>query len=655
MKNFIKKFSTQGGQSLVELLIIMGLMALLLPVLVYALMATREGKAQQGQRMQAIALLKETEKALWGVRNDAWVNLATRSGTLHPVISGSKWDLASGAATTSGLTQQVEISDVYRNASGAIVTSGGTLDPSTKKADITISWTQPRASSIDSTFYISRTGNAVKLDTLQTDYSTGIASGVAVASTSGSTPADGHIQLNTGSGHGDWCSPTLSSNTLDLPGSGYASSIKALEGKAFVGTGENSSGLTYMGVNIANADPPVASFESTFDGHKTNDVFGEAGYAYVGTDTNSKEVVIIQVSSVPYTEAGYFNAPGNSAVESVSVANNVGYAIVGSTLYNFDLSSKSGSRPILDSNGVNLAGTGTKVIVNGNYAYVTITGASVELQIIDISNQTNLTVVGQLNLDAQGAQDVFVNSSGTRAYLATAVSATQREMFIVDTSNKSNPQLVGSGYEANGMNPKGISVVPGNLVILVGTGGEEYQVISIAAETSPIRCGGANLDAGINGISSVLESDGDAFSYIVTGDASTEFKIIQGGSGGSFTSSGTFESATFDAGASVMFNRFTATINQPSQTTLRMQVAVRAPVSGSCPTDSSSYTFVGPDGDGGAYFTPTAASISATFPFNTYSPNYQNPQRCFRYKTWFTTSDIYQTPILQDMTVNYSQ
>ena len=63
-------------------------------------------------------------------------------------------DACANAQTTNGLTQKIVVSDVYRNSSDAIVTTGGTLDPSTKQVTITISWTQPSASSISSTFYM---------------------------------------------------------------------------------------------------------------------------------------------------------------------------------------------------------------------------------------------------------------------------------------------------------------------------------------------------------------------------------------------------------------------------------------------------------------------------------------------------------------------
>ena len=68
--------------------------------------------------------------------------------------------------------------------------------------------------------------------------------------------------------------------------------------------------------------------------------------------------------------------------------------------------------------------------------------------------------------------------------------------------------------------------------MLVGTKGEEYQLVDIANEATPSRCGGLNIDTGVKGVSSVLEADGDSYSYIITGDSAAELKVIEGGPGG---------------------------------------------------------------------------------------------------------------------------
>jgi len=100
--------------------------------------------------------------------------------------------------------------------------------------------------------------------------------------------------------------------------------------------------------------------------------------------------------------------------------------------------------------------------------------------------------------------------------------------------------VVGNGYNTSGMSPTGITAVTGNKAIIVGTGGtNQYQVIRISDETNPILCGALQYSTGINGIAAVLQSNGYAYSYIITGDTDAELKIILGGAGeGNYSSAG---------------------------------------------------------------------------------------------------------------------
>ena len=652
------KYKLQNGQALVEILLVIALTAIMFPALITGLISSREGKSQQEQRTQAIALMKEAEEAARSVREKGWAIFAV-NGTFHPQVSGNTWTFASGSAAVNGMTRSITLSDVYRDANGSIATTGGSLDPTSKKVYVAVSWGQPIPSSVNSTFYLTRyLDNDGRIETTVADFTPGTTSGTNIVNDSG-----GEIVLGAG-GAGDWCQPTLAISAINLPKSGVANAISAseissTESAVFTGTGDNSSGVSYATVNIANTDPPTGVIEATFDGYKTNDgIFGNANYAYLATDTNSKEVVIVNLSSITagkYAEAGYFNAPGNGSGLSVhSVVNGahtIGFMTSGSNLYTFDLDSNSGSRTQLGS--ASLAGTGKKVIgwrdvATGTlYAFVATSSTSNQLQIFQLnSTGTTITLVGQADLTGNAVSGLFINDSGTRAYVATAVSAIQNEMYIVDISTKTGARNTIGSYDSSGMDPKGITVVPGNRAILVGTGGKEYQVINISTESSPTPCGnGLEIDSGINGVASVVEADGDAYSYIITGDSDSELKIIEGGPGGQYSSSGTFTSSYFDATTSAVFINFVPNFSQPSQTTVRFQVAVADAVNNSCV--NALYSFVGPNGYGNDYYT-----TAGTIPTIT-SGNYTNPGRCFKYKAYLDTTDATFSPTVNDMTINY--
>lgn len=635
-----------NGQVLIELILAMGVAMIFLPALSTGLVASREGRAQQSLRLEATILLKEADEAVRVVREAGWNNFSV-NGAYHPLISGNSWSLVSGAETVNGFTRSIVVSDVYRDASGNIVSVGGTLDPATKKAVASVSWNTPIVSSVDATYYLTRSlKNAAFIDTSEANFNAGTLTNTAVTDTSG-----GEVVLGAG-GYGNWCKPNLSIAALDLPKSGVANALTAIEGKAFAGTGENASGVSFANIAITNTNPPQASVVGTFDGYKTNSVFGEGSYAYLGTDNNAKEIVIIDLTQIvngKYVEAGYFNAPGNGNGNSVFVSGNIGFMTEGNKLYTFDLSSKSGSRSQLGV--ITLAGEGEKVFVVGNYAYVAIDSTSTQLQIVEVSpDGKTLTVVSQASVNGDDGKDVYVNSTGTRAYLVTEASPIQNEFFIVDVSTKSGNRPTLGSFEANGMNPKGVTVVTGNKAIIVGTGGEEYQVIDLNNESLPTRCGGLNIDVGVNGVSSVLEADGDAYSYIITGEVSREFQMIEGGPGGQYILSGTFESQTFASPSAsnprqIFLNRFDANISKPVQTEIKLQIAGETNLNGSC--SGVGFNFVGPDGTANSYFTAADDStIKATIPVSL---------TCYRYKAYLTTSDRNATPVLYDIATNYSE
>ncbi len=639
------QLSTSNGQSLVELLVAIAFAAILLPAILTGFISSRDGKAQQNQRLLAVPLLKEAQEATRAVRDKGWSGFAV-NGTYHPTIISEAWSLAPSLETVKGYTRKIIVSDVYRDNDGAIVTTGGSIDPSTKKVVTTVSWDSPHASLVSSTMYLTRhLNNAAQTQTTQTDFNAGTKTGVTVTNSEG-----GEVGLGVVGGiGGDWCTPNLTINALNLPGQGIATDISATQGHAYVTSGGNSSGDSMDSVTISNPpypQSPVASNGSSYNYRKTYGVFATGNYIYLTSDHPNLTVDIVNASTLNH--AGYFNITGGGAGNSVAISGNTGFVTAGSTLYSFNVTSINGSTSQTQLGSTPLAGTGKKIVTVGNYAYVATSNTTSQMQIVNISTPSNLQVVGSFNTGSgAGGIDVSVNFSGTLAFLVTNYISGKKDFFVIDVSDKTQPKVVGS-YSTNGMDPKGVVVVPGNKAIVVGNGGEQYQVLDLSNLTIPNRCGGITNPNGatnVNAVASVLESDGDAFSYILTNNASKEFQII---AGGQFASTGTFESSTIDAVQTVTFNRFNVNALKPPQTTLNYQVSASDanPATNNCA--GASFSFVGPDLTSNTYF-----ATSSAIPLGT-SGGYKNPSRCFRYKAFFSTTDITQSPVLYDFSVNYS-
>ncbi len=453
--------------------------------------------------MKAVALMKETQSAVKNVRDTSWSSFSV-VGTYHPLISGNKWTLVSGEDMVDGQHRKVEIKDVYRSAATGKMVGGpvdGYLDPSTKEVITTISWDKPFISHISSSQFLTRVENITYTQTTQAIYNSGTTTHTSVVSSDGSTvPDDGQIQLGAGGGGGDWCQPAKSITQVDLPKSGVANAITVDKGPAADGatvyatTGDNASGVSFANQEY-RGEPPVPQTQKTFDGYKTNAVFGEfvggiAKYAYLGTDNNSKEVVIIdltQYSDAPtnskYKEIGSIDLPGNINANSLYVLDNKLYVLTDSyKLFIYDITNRAKNYAQSEAlnynsgNGFAIGGIGKKVLVNNGYAYTATGGTTNNFKIVNVANPASPTLTGQMTVGSgQYGVDVFITSSTTnptRAYFVTSYLAGKNNFFILNISDKTSPLLVGTGYSTNGMSPKGISVVTGNRAIIVGTGGD---------------------------------------------------------------------------------------------------------------------------------------------------------------------------------------
>ena len=657
--NKISHVIKQSAYSLVELLMAIGIFGVLTTILFTGFIASREGRPQHEKRIEAATLYQESLEALRIIREAGWNNIAN-NGTYHPQATSDSWVLAAGEEiidAESNLRRSIVIDSVYRNLNGDITSIGGILDPSTKAITINVDWNNPLISAYSSTVYLSRyLENLAFTETTLTDFSR---SGQVSNNVQITEEEDGEIKLvPAGAGHGNWCEPGESwVNELDLPKNGEARAITAIEGKVFSGTGRNASGVSLAYVTVNNDYPPVSTLAGTVDGYKTNDVFGTNNYGFLATDDNGKEVVIVDLNNIdPNTKimsvAGYYNIPSNTDGDSIFVSGSVGYVLANNNLYSFDVTSIKGSSSQTGLDDIALGGSGMSVYVTGNIAYVVINSTSNQLKIIDVTNPSNMALLASLSVNGAEGRDVFVSQDGSRAYLVTKGDSSKAEFFIINTENKSSPSVI-SAYDTNGMDPKAVDVIlQDHLAIVVGVGGEEYQVITISPETSLTRCGGMSDLGGVYDVATVVEADGDAYAYINTAQSASELKIVEGGPGGApyitYETEGQYESAPFDASFSTAFNRLSFVADIPNETFLSFQIAGAVPGTNGC--SDASYSFVGPDGTNSTFFTENPAVI----PFNNQSGEFNNPARCFKYKAFFSTDNILFSPILKEVTVNYS-
>ena len=679
--------TNQQGQSLVELLVTIGIAAILMPAFLVGFSATRQGRAQQGERLQAITYLKEAAEAVRIIRDNGWSNFETAGDYCpQPVLGGTTWELKSFPQGTScdipaaGFTRKITINSVYRNNTTHAIDPNGssgstTIDPSTKSITISVGWSAPIASEVSQVMYVTRHDNLSYLDTNLADFTAGARTGTTVTNMIG-----GEIMLG-GTGSSDWCNPNSSGIVkYSLTGNGSWTAISAVAatsstpGHAYTTFGFNQSGNPLDSVNVSNpsSGSPVITAGSSFtaDNIKTYGLYADptSTYVYLTSNSNQKQVDVVDTTNFSSSVASFKSSGGEAGystyVTTVS-GTKTGFLTAASgsvyKLYSYSVgSAPSGNLSQLGS--ANLAGIGYRVVIVGNYAFVATGSASNQLQIFNVSNPSSMTPVtftngfSIANLQGgspKGAVDLSVDSSGRYVFLATSyVDSTHPDVFMIDVGTPSAPTIVSTGNtfrSGAGMSPTGIIPVSGNHMIVVGSGGDEYQVFWTYPSIS--NCGGFSLvspGTKISGVAGVSESDGDNFAYILTDDSTGYFQVVPGGAGGSGAGSGgtgTFISQGIPVTAlssNATFNNFFPIADVPEPTTITYQIGV-------APTCASAFTFIGPDGTSATTYA-TASAIPLSGP-----SGYANPGRCFKYKVNMDSHGSSSlTPILYQVNVNYS-
>ncbi|MFQ5492693.1 MAG: hypothetical protein ACE5DX_00845 [Candidatus Dojkabacteria bacterium] len=638
-----------AGFSLIEIVVVVGAFSLVFAsVSIFALDAFRFSQINR-LKVAAGLIMQEEITAVLQNKTDLWADMLnnTDDGPKHVEFSGKKYSIADGAVTKDGVTVSFEVVSVMRNWNDDIVETGGTNDLNTRAIDFNATWTDPLGIvfNVDNLVYVSNWNTPNWRQSLESEFNNGTTIDTLVTST-----GDGAVELDLESVIlGDWCIPSLTRTSYNLTGLSLATSIFAKPGNAYLGTSYGWSGPAFKKIGISIDNPPIITEDGEWSPSSpiTNDIYSDGTYVYLATSEDDQEVIILDVSSTPYTQVGQFNSPTSLDARGIFVdeVNDVGYITQGDDLIAFDLSSKTGDRTAIGS--IQLNKNGREVFIRGNYAYVAINGGSHEMDIVDISDPANMSIPGYASVNWQSGTSVWVSEDGTRAYLGTTLGFFQREFFIIDTSSKNGSRPTVDSFDTGITSITGLTVIE-NRAILVGWFGREYQVIDISNENDISRCGSINWNWGINDVASVTDSQGNSWSYILTNDILGEFHAILGGEepgggggngqGDKYLPSGEFESEVFDTGSTAtQYYSISWTETLFPNTDLELQIRAGNTA------DLSGETWVGPDGTSGTFFTDKNGE---------YLPSNIQSKQYFQYKAYFTSDQI-NTPVLADVKINY--
>lgn len=151
--------NTQAGFFLLEVVIASAVIATILVLLLGSIRNSVEVSQRSLERTQAAYLLEEGVEAMKAIRNQStgWTTISgLTNGTIYYLSwSGSMWSLSTTPSTIGSFTRTVVVAAVQRDADDDIAASG-TTDTGTKKVTVSVTWTTPSETKVETlSFYIS--------------------------------------------------------------------------------------------------------------------------------------------------------------------------------------------------------------------------------------------------------------------------------------------------------------------------------------------------------------------------------------------------------------------------------------------------------------------------------------------------------------------
>ena len=629
--------------SLVELILAIGIFATISSMLIFLVVDATKTLDNTKTRSRATNLVQEINTALLLLKDQSWQNISTNSqGTpKHLELMDGGYQIVDGESTYQDLTYSFTISEALRNPSGDLIDTGGDVDPHTRVINISILWNDSlgREQSVVQQLYINDWNTYSLIDTFVEDFNLGTHNGTYVENLT-----DGEVSLEKML-YSDWCNPSLSMNTYNIPGNGVPKSISTYGNTVIMGSGENMSGDPFIKITaIEDPDtnmPTVSDVLVFTTQYKTNDIhlINETA-ALLATDTNSTEVVILNMNST-ITQVGYFDIPINTDANTISSYADIGFVTESNNLRSFDISTFTGSRPQLDS--ISLGGQANKTVatdifIDDQYIYLTL--AEHDSEFVIYEHTPSLRLVGEISLGDMDARALFISEDKTKAFIGTA-NNTSDELYIVDITDKETNYTVISSLDLGGMSVNALISIE-NRIVIGGEGGQEYKVLEADNLNGPTTCGGLSLGISINDMA-LVQTPTSNYSYILSSNGLLQF--IRGGLGGGgpdgngYLPTGEFISQVFDTTftASEYYMMILET-DMPTNTSLKLQLRA------SDTSDMSGSTWVGPDGTNTSYYENS----------NVYNISSDLIGRYFQYKAVFD-SDTVNTPLLEQIVINYEK
>ncbi len=379
---------------------------------------------------------------------------------------------------------------------------------------------------------------------------------------------------------------------------------------------------------------------------------GGGGYLYAFRGNNTKTFWRYDVASdtwSPLADApAYVGAGGALAYDG----SNYIYALCGNGQTNFwrySISSNTWSSLTSAPYSINAGGA---LVLAGNYLYAFRGGGSTRFYRYSISSDSwssmasaPSSVSGGGALAYNGADFIYALKGGsTTTFWRYSISGNTWTTTLAGT-----PSIVGDGGSLAYDGGNYIYALKGLNTVTFWRYNISANSWTAMADTPATPCvyGGGALAYDKEGHLYALRGNNqdDYWKYSVSGNNwttlyNTPAAVAWGGAlvfaGAPYYASGELTSSAYDTGGATNFGNLSWTAATPASTSIKFQIATN--------NDSAAWNFKGPDGTSGTYYTSSGAAIWSG----------HDGDRYIKYKAFFSTSNVSITPVLNDVSINYS-
>ncbi|MFA6520808.1 MAG: hypothetical protein WCT53_00255 [Candidatus Gracilibacteria bacterium] len=610
----IKKNTSAG--ILLEAILAIGIIAMVFTGIIGVSLGGLTGTLRGEERLPAVALAQESLEAVRSIRDFSWENL---TAGIHGLSDTSNyWALTDTPDAVGIYTRQVTVADV---------------DAATKDVVVSIGWeVLPGVNNeIEITNRFTNWLNKSWIQTLLADLDVGTKSSTKITNTAG-----GEITL---ANQADFSESSVFA-THNFPGDGDITDIVVVGNTLYLVTTNDAGGKEFASVDISNiASGTITDLNALELGTQANRLAISNGYAYIATNSNSEEVIIVRLSD--FTKVNSINIPGDE--------NATGIAILGTSLcvtkerswskefYAYDVSNPES--PIGAALGsVELDTDGNEIVMSGNYAYVATDKNSKELMVVKLSTYTVVNSV-----DLHGDQDAnAIGIDGTSVYIGRDGSGSEDEFYSLNIASPEGSITINGSADLEGEwwhdnDVADLSVV-GNTAYLGLQHDSDWRnrKIAIVNTSNNAITGWVDVDASDD---LHLESIWVAGIYVYVGSSHSTrtLQVIRGDENGAYFTNGSFISSALDTGsADTIYNSISWTKAGTGIVKFQLRTA-------DTQENLSSAVWVGPDGTSATFYETSETGI-VTKPGAS--------KRWMQYKADLS-GDGLTTPIINDVSVTY--